>query len=143
MAYWRNDSFYAFGLGATSHLHGTRVQRPRKYKEYETWVATRGWEMQEGNSTAGASDLVQEEEALLDFVMLSLRLSSGLLLAGLNEKYGNLCEGDAEGRIMEAVKDHVVEGLVLVSEKGERIRLSDPEGFLLSNTIISDIFSSL
>ena len=87
--------------------------------------------------------MVQQEEALLDFVMLSLRLSSGLLLAGLNEKYGNLCEGDVEGRIMEAVKGHVAEGLVLVSEKGERIRLSDPEGFLLSNTIISDIFSYL
>lgn len=38
MAYWNNDEFYGFGLGAASYLDGVRYSRPKKMKDYINWV---------------------------------------------------------------------------------------------------------
>ncbi len=36
-AYWHNRPFYGFGLGATSHIAGHRVQRPKRMAKYRQW----------------------------------------------------------------------------------------------------------
>ena len=72
-------------------------------------------------------------EDLLDSIMLSLRLSSGLDLLSL--------DAEIASKVVAAVKDHAKEGLVVLDDKS--LRLKDPEGYLLSNTIISDIFAAL
>ena len=49
-AYWRNEAFWGFGLGATSHVGGRRVARPRKMDDYRMYVASLeegGWETQQ------------------------------------------------------------------------------------------------
>ena len=49
-AYWRNEPFWGFGLGATSHVGGRRVARPRKMDDYRMYVASLeegGWEAQQ------------------------------------------------------------------------------------------------
>lgn len=38
MAYWQNEAFYAFGLGATSVLDGFRFARPRRLSAYVEYV---------------------------------------------------------------------------------------------------------
>ncbi|QDZ20905.1 oxygen-independent coproporphyrinogen III oxidase [Chloropicon primus] len=142
MAYWRNSPFYAFGLGSTSNLHGRRVQRPRKYKDYEAWVEDhdrRYLELEQRGSGGEAEEQVVLDR-LLDEVMLSLRLKDGLRVAGLDETFGGCGIADVEARIMDAVTVHIEKKLVLLSEDGKSIRLSDPEGQLVSNSIISDIF---
>ena len=121
--------FFPPGLGSTSYLHETRIQRPRKMREYEAWVS-------EEEEVEGRKERESKEDLLLDSIMLRLRLSEGLHLEGLDEKFGI---SGVEGRIWEAVQEYVARNLVQVGE-GRRIRLTDPEGFLLSNTIISDIF---
>ena len=139
-AYWHNDPFYAFGLGATSYLHRRRVQRPRKLKEYETWVDQGQPEdkiLQQEQHQDADSDT--KEDQLLDSIMLSLRLSEGLLMEGLNERFGV----NVEDKIWKAVQKYEAERLIQVEDHGKRIRLSDPDGFLVSNSIISDIFASL
>ena len=83
-----------------------------------------------------------EDERLLDLIMLSLRLKSGLRVNGLNERFGRAGR-DVERRVLAAVEGHAAEGLVSVSEGGHAIRLTDPEGLLLSNSVISDIFVAL
>ena len=131
LGYWRNDAFYGFGLGATSKVHGRRLARPRKMKAYEDWVE-RGAEEGEG-SHGEIQGQEKEEEDLLDSIMLSLRLSSGLDLLSL--------DAEIASKVVAAVKDHAKEGLVVLDDKS--LRLKDPEGYLLSNTIISDIFAAL
>ena len=39
-AYWRNEHFWGFGLGATSHVGNVRLARPRSMAGYEGFVAT-------------------------------------------------------------------------------------------------------
>lgn len=55
--------------------------------------------------------------------------------------------GDAAAAaVRAAVAGHAKRGLVeaFAGSRGEsRVRLSDPEGFLLSNDIISDVFAAL
>lgn len=38
MAYWRNEPFYGFGIGATSYVDGHRFARPTRLHEYEAYV---------------------------------------------------------------------------------------------------------
>lgn len=143
LAYWRDDPFYAFGVGATSSLHGRRVARPKKLSRYEQWVEGEGRKVGfPPPDWSGAPLREDEDERLLDLIMLSLRLKSGLRVNGLNERFGRAGR-DVERRVLAAVEGHAAEGLVSVSEGGHAIRLTDPEGLLLSNSVISDIFVAL
>lgn len=38
LVYWRNQSYYGFGLGAASYLNGHRFSRPRHSQAYRRWV---------------------------------------------------------------------------------------------------------
>ena len=33
-AYWANDAFWGYGLGATSHVNSARLPRPKTMREY-------------------------------------------------------------------------------------------------------------
>jgi len=142
LTYWHNEPFYAFGLGSTSYIHGARTKRPKKLREYFEWVegGQPGISAPAADPDRTAMDAQREsrEDLLLDTIMLSLRLSEGLRVRGLDETFGI---PDVERKIWRAVEDYVARGLVVVA--GDRISLSDPEGLLLSNTIISAIFAAL
>eukprot|EP00798_Chlamydomonas_sp_ICE-L_P014035 gene14035-19973_t len=148
--YWKGTPYYAFGLGAASYLAGRRFSRPAKQIDYAAWVGLLE-EVGKGKNGALPAEYMPPqtpEDALLDTIMLRLRTADGLDLKELGEVYG----GDAVDVVLESVKYHVSRGLVLQlpslvgDEHGDgpgRIRLSDPEGLLLSNDIISDIFSAV
>lgn len=80
------------------------------------------------------------EDSLLDYVMLRLRLADGIPVNALLERFG--------GQVLAAVEA----GLELSTTKyayrtevaGQpHLRLSDPEGFLMSNDCISTVFAHL
>ncbi|KAK1289954.1 hypothetical protein QJS10_CPB18g00527 [Acorus calamus] len=155
LAYWQNRSFYAFGLGSASYVNGIRFSRPRSMREYTRYV-----EKLEG----GALDSLENRaggarDRAMDVVMLSLRTAGGLDVRRLGREFG---EGIALG-VCEAFRPYVDSGHVVVmdderrplspsgddwrlSREGENrrevafIRLSDPDGFLLSNELISIAF---
>lgn len=89
------------------------------------------------------------EDELLDTVMLSLRLADGMDMALVSERYGV----SAAERICKSLEPHMARGLVAVAEgglgqqrgeqDGRSLRLVDPQGFLVSNDIISDVFVAL
>ena len=78
-----------------------------------------------------------QEDCLLDKVMLRLRLADGLNLGEVELKFG---KKQAE-LIREAIKPHCKQKTV--DFDGNTISLADPQGFLFSNDIISDIFAML
>jgi len=146
--YWSGETFWGFGLGAASFLGGRRVTRPRKMRAYEAWVPqleARPMAEEPGPHTEDQAQALALD-ALLDFVMLQLRLSDGLALADVAERMGGAGRGAraAEG-VLEAVRPHVLAGTALVEGEGpgRRIRLADPDGFLVSNDVISDVFAAL
>ncbi len=84
--------------------------------------------------------------------MLGLRLAEGLNLSTLTQQFG---EAILE-KIWSSLQPHYRNGWVeVVGEDGEilelqeasrlpvtgTIRLSDPEGFLFSNTVLADLFA--
>merc|ERR1712113_186024 len=123
--YWNNGAFFGFGMGATSYVGNARVQRPRNLSKYKAWL----------DEKQGQPESDHLEDQLLEHIMLRLRLKEGLLLSGLDERFNCSVEKDIES----ALEDYIARDLVR-NEAGT-VSLSDPEGFLISNSIISDVFS--
>ena len=75
--------------------------------------------------------------------MLRLRMSDGLDLDSLAKQYGP----DASMAVAASLRPHLAAGLVkyhgMAAGVQGSVRLADPEGFLMSNDIISDVFLAL
>jgi oxygen-independent coproporphyrinogen-3 oxidase len=122
--YWENQPFYGFGLGAASFLQGVRFSRPRTRQAYAQWLA------------AGALPEGQPPdplEALQEQLMLGLRLAEGINLETLAP--------DLALGLVQILKPEQARGWVVGAE--QRLRLSDPEGFLFSNQVLSKLFAAL
>jgi putative oxygen-independent coproporphyrinogen III oxidase len=122
--YWQNDSYYAFGMGAASYVQGTRFTRPRYTQDYFDWVA------------AGAiypSEVVGPVERFLETMMLGLRTANGLKISGLIEEFGL----DLWLKAREKLEKHCPHWVYMDLAQ---VRLTDPEGFLYSNTVLADLF---
>lgn len=84
-------------------------------------------------------------EALLDVIMLRLRTSDGIDLSQVRQHFGRQL-ADA---VHTALQKHEAAGLVRSrshagdSVGAETYQLTDPEGFLLSNDIMSDCFAAV
>ncbi len=88
-----------------------------------------------------------QEELLLDTVMLRLRTAAGVDLAELRRRFGP----EAAAAVAGALAPHEPLGHVwgldgqgsrCAVAAAQRIRLSDPRGFLMSNDVISDVFAA-
>lgn len=123
--YWENRPFYGFGMGATSYVRGDRVARPRKTREYYEWVETR---QPDSPSSPSPTDL------LLDTLMVGLRLAEGIGVAKLTEQFGQ----KVVKRMCDRLQPYQQQGWVKITKR--QIRLTDPEGFLFSNVILTDLF---
>ncbi|XP_059642282.1 uncharacterized protein LOC132284214 [Cornus florida] len=156
--YWKNRPFYGFGLGSASFLGGVRFSRPKKMKGYMNYVQ----DLEDGVVDRCENNCIDAKDMAMDVVMLSLRTSKGLDLKSFIETFGNsfvlsLCE---------AYKPYVESGHVICLDEHRRtitadefssilsdkhkiekvlafIRLSDPDGFLLSNELISLAFRAI
>jgi oxygen-independent coproporphyrinogen-3 oxidase len=85
--------------------------------------------------------------SLLDTVMLRLRLAEGLDLEKMTRLFGE----DAIAQLWHCLKPYINQGLIElcpmppehpVPQSG-RLRLTDPEGFLLSNVVLTTIFEAM
>ncbi len=122
--YWRNDAYYAFGMGAASYIEGTRFTRPRYTQDYFDWVA------------AGAvypAEVMGNVERFLETLMLGLRTREGLQISGLVAEFGLDLWLDARGRLEKYCPHWVTIDV-------DHLGLTDPEGFLYSNTVLADLF---
>ena len=87
-AYWRNEPFWAYGLGATSHVAGRRLARPRTMRGYEGFVE----ELEaDGLAAVHASHGAEHEvgrDALTTRLMLALRTREGVDLGEISREFG-------------------------------------------------------
>ena len=130
--YWENKPYYGFGMSAASYFNGKRFNRPRTRKTYYEWV-------QKGAIINTSS--VTKNDILLETLMLGLRLSLGVNLSSISQNFGEQISGD----ILAYLKPYLKQKLVAIErqERETRIKLTDPEGFLLSNTILATLFEKL
>ncbi|NER24088.1 MAG: coproporphyrinogen III oxidase [Symploca sp. SIO1C2] len=145
--YWENRPFYGFGMGAASYVQGYRFTRPRTRKEYYLWVK----KLMEADGILDCPH-TPAEDILLETLMLGLRLAEGLNLSILTRQFG---EATLE-KIWACLQPHYRHGWVEVLDtEGQpvklqeasrlpitgKLKLTDPEGFLFSNTVLADLFA--
>jgi putative oxygen-independent coproporphyrinogen III oxidase len=129
--YWENRPYYGFGMAAASYVGGQRFVRPRKRREYFEWV-------QSGGMIDCA--IASSEERLLDTLMLGLRLADGLDGETLRSEFGD----SAVEKILKTLEPYEKMGWVATEDfPTKRIKLTDPEGFLFSNVLLSTLFEKL
>jgi len=130
--YWENRSYFGFGMAAASYINGQRFTRPRKRREYYEWVQQR----QQGEKIDCPP--LTEADQLLDTLMLGLRLAEGLQVQHLVEQFGE----KVVTQILDCLEPYRASGWVKIEFEsgGDRIRLSDPEGFLFSNVVLTRLF---
>lgn len=144
LVYWHNQPYYGFGMGATSYVDRRRFTRPRTRREYYDWL--QNWQCQDDYPPTC------QEDVLLETLMLGLRLSKGINLAQISYSFGEA----VLMKMHSSLQDYYGCGWVEVKkENGEKIEvtnreslpnrgylcLSDPEGFLFSNNVLSALFN--
>ena len=142
--YWKNQSFYGFGMGATSYVSGDRVAHPRKTREYYDWVQKK---MPGGIITS--QNIPDSADILLDTLMVGLRLAEGLSLSELSQQFSQAKLAQVLTCLQPYQQSGWIEVLncdrqpILINShlpiEGQ-IRLTDPEGFLFSNVILLKLF---
>ena len=123
--YWENQPYYGFGMGAASYIGGKRFSRPRTRQEYYEWL--------EAGAVVDTPE-ISATDYLLETLMLGLRLSEGVEL--------DRFEPQVRHSILDCIKPYLKRDWVelVSSDRGVRLCLSDPEGFLFSNTILARLF---
>jgi coproporphyrinogen III oxidase-like Fe-S oxidoreductase len=135
--YWsENGQWYAFGMGATSFVEGKMQARPRTLFDYYEWV--KNYSSHGGNDDDDAC-IPSDLDLLQDIVLKRLRTSEGLNIDWVKNRFGG-----GEG-IVEAILRGAALGMEMRITKleGPFLRLTDPDGLILSNCIISSIFVEL
>lgn len=129
LVYWRNGAYYGFGMGAASYLQGQRFSRPRTQVAYATWL-------QAYIAQNGAIDApyLSPSDQLFERFMLGLRRAEGVDLAGLDPQL--------IGQLRQKLQPYQAAGWVHFASD-EYLRLSDPEGFLFSNTVLVALWQAL
>jgi putative oxygen-independent coproporphyrinogen III oxidase len=127
--YWENRPYYGFGMGAASYLNQQRFTRPRKSQEYFAWVKEGCVIDVEKNSFT---------DNLLETLMLGLRLAEGVDLQAIEANFS----WEIKKTLLEVLEPHRQRNWVIFNGDS-RVRLSDPEGFLFSNIILTDLFDRL
>lgn len=133
--YWQNGPYYGFGMGATSYVHWQRFSRPRMRQDYAGWVQT--LIAAQGDI---ACDKSSGKDILLETLMMGLRLASGVSLATLLEIGGP----EVVDQICHCLAPFQAEQWVKISTQLDgSIQLTDPEGFLFSNTVLAALWQVL
>lgn len=146
--YWQNLPYYGFGMGATSYVRQQRFARPRTLAGYYQWLA----EFAAGGGRIEAP-VTSIEDELLESLMLGFRTADGVDLVAIADRWG----AAIVDRIWQCWQPYADKGWVEVVGAGNsdivgrsidrpisgQLRLSDPEGFLFSNTLLSALFAQL
>ncbi len=115
--YWKCEDYIGIGPSAHSCYKGKRFYYSRSFEDFLL-----------GKESVYDGEGGNEEE----YIMLALRLNEGLDGKKFREKYGR----DLDESVFLKAKKYEKNGLLKI--EGDRIYLTD-EGFLLSNSIISDL----
>lgn len=147
--YWENRSYYGFGMGAASYVQRQRFTRPRTREQYYAWVQ----QLTESGGVINEPE-VSDTDILLETLMLGLRLAEGINLSQIYKQFGE----SSLNQIWICLEPYYHQGWVEFTGTDEqlvdmdketsclgvyRIRLTDPDGFLFSNTVLAKLFEKL
>lgn len=121
-------------MGATSCVDGKLLARPKTMADYHTWVQQIGTSDEDSTS-----ETISDDDFLTDVIMKRLRTLDGLDLDWVQKRFG----AEKKRTIVNGVRLGLEMNIARLDKDGMRLQLTDPEGFLYSNYIISSIFAEL
>ncbi|MBR2413927.1 MAG: radical SAM family heme chaperone HemW [Clostridia bacterium] len=119
--YWEQKEYLGLGSAAHSFVNGKRFGFDRSIQNFLNAIAP------EDMGTGGDFE---------EFVMLKMRLTKGLTHADCKEKFGF----HIPSALLKRAEQYEKHKLLTIDENGLSFT---PEGFLLSNSILSDLLDSL
>ena len=123
LAYWRYRDYAGIGPGAHGRRTGQRTLRHRKPENFLSAVARNGQGLRE-------EERLDPREAIQEALVMGLRLTEGIDLAALEERFAlSAVDRDAVRRL---------EGQGLLTSEGQRLKLT-PAGRLLNDAILAEI----
>lgn len=132
--YWHNQYYYGFGMGAASYTQNKRFTRPRTRKEYFDWLTE--LKVNQGEIKVAS---VSQIDKLLETLMLGLRLQKGVNLGTIQQDFG----AEISRQILECLKPYQEKKLVQFNSITQQLKLTEPQGFLYSNSVLADLFNHL
>ena len=164
--YWNSgkQGWYGFGMAATSHVdsNAPRLPRPRRMKQWEAFVDAMSLDVEIKGEVEGGDEKSREElraslraEALLERLMLGLRTRDGVSLDALAIEFGSrvvdevlqvlsrqpkglavVADDGSETDVVDFLSKSATSSAI---EKNAVVRLTDPEGILVSTEIIAGL----
>ncbi|WP_404784203.1 radical SAM family heme chaperone HemW [Altericista sp. CCNU0014] len=133
LVYWRNASYYGFGMGAASYVRGQRFSRPRSRESYAQWLVNY---IEQGGPID--APVTSANDRLFETFMVGLRRTQGVALNALAQNFGTAFIEP----LLQRLKPYRDNGWVELTPNGD-LRLSDPEGFLFSNAILVALWEAI
>jgi oxygen-independent coproporphyrinogen III oxidase len=122
LTYWQNRDYYGVGLAAAGYIDGVRYQNTRSMSKYL-----------KGHFVA-SKEVITEEQYLLEYIMLGLRMEEGLFENDFVKRFGYSFIKRFEENIKKLIDDDL-----LIDDNGQ-YRLTD-KGFLLLDTVVIKLLS--
>ena len=122
--YWHNGEYLGVGPGAVSYLEGRRWKRERLPKRYADKVAS-------GADLSVESEHLDAAGTLGETMMLGLRLSDGIALSHIRERFG------IEPLQVFATQIETLTQRGLLILQSDRLQLTH-SGLLLANSVLSE-----
>ena len=128
--YWRRGSYIGIGPSAASfyETRGEFGTRTKHDSDFRGWLS----QVESGSDTEGSEEILTREQAFLETVFLGLRMSDGVSVKELNERYSF----DAKRIWKAAINRLTASGFMVID--GDLIRLTD-KGFFVSDHIIEEL----
>lgn len=126
MTYWKLRDYISFGLSASSNIKSLRYRNFSDFKNYYE-------ALDKNEKPIEFSENLSKNDRINEFIMMGLRLNSGIDLGEFNKKF----EEDFVSLYEREIENNIKLGLIEV--KGNKIKLTE-KGRDLSNQVELDFF---
>ncbi|MBZ0166273.1 MAG: radical SAM family heme chaperone HemW [Candidatus Omnitrophica bacterium] len=124
--YWSCGDYIGLGMGAHSHVQGERYNNVDRFAEYLRRI-------QEGESPRQDSERLTKEQRLVEAVLLGLRMTAGVNLAELEQRFDSRLDDGRRTRLAAYIKEG------LLKDKSGRI-WAPPAGMMVLDEISASLF---
>lgn len=121
LTYWKDDEYYAIGLGASRYVDGKRSKNTLNLSSYLN------------KEFKGESETISKEDDIKYFLLTNLRLEEGFSLTRFENKFSSL----DKSILLEKAKKLIDSGLLKI--KGDNLMPTD-KGLLLLDYILINLF---
>jgi len=141
--YWGiGTDWYAVGMGAASSINGKRFTRPKQIAEYIQWVNQESMDW-----LPEANDTLVDMDQILDVIMTRLRTKEGLNMSWIEQQNDDTLVKQIWNGAQLGLDLNLLTKIHKPTSSSTKpdviLQPVDPDGFLFSNTIISNIFAEL